>query len=345
MHMTRKGFPALLSLAALILAPAEAAKRRSQWKIEKGEITGEGPAVLWRDPVDIGSRNLFYGAGGKEHEPRGVLRFVKEDLDGSNPKFVVEDEQGAKWKIKLGNEAQCETAASRLVWAAGYSTDQDYFAPFLKVEKMPQRLHRGEKHVTSDGAMRNVQIKRYPPGEEKIGNWEWADSPFVHTRELNGLRALMALINNWDLKDTNNSIYQEKGPSGMMQVYRVADLGASFAGTSYGWPARRSRGNLSSYQKSKFIEESDQEFIDFKVPSRPNFVYFFFGPRTYLSRTHLRWIGEDVPRDHAVWMGRLLARLSHRQIQDAFRGAGYDAEEVDGFSAVVERRIAQLAGL
>src|SRR5579862_5162778 len=30
-------------------------------------------AVLWREPEDIGSRDLFYGPGGEEHQPRGAV--------------------------------------------------------------------------------------------------------------------------------------------------------------------------------------------------------------------------------------------------------------------------------
>ena len=56
------------------------------------------------------------------------MTFVDEDLKGSNPKFVVRDAAGVKWKIKLGTEARPETAATRLVWAVGYSADEDYEA-------------------------------------------------------------------------------------------------------------------------------------------------------------------------------------------------------------------------
>jgi len=336
----------LLTLVALSFPGAEAKKRQSQWKIEKGEITGEGPAVLWVEPGDIASRDLFYGSGGKAHAPEGVFTFLKEDLDGSSPKFEVKDAQGTKWKIKLGAETQSETAATRLVWAAGYFTNEDYFLPSLKIENMPPSVHRGKKWMTPDGVLRNVRLKRYLAGEKKIGNWEWADSPFIHTRELDGLRVLMALINNWDLKDVNNAIYQEKhGDSGPKQVYMISDLGGSFAGTSFGWPVDRSRGNLKAYRKSKFIKHEREQSVDFALPSRPNLVYFFFGPGTYMRRTHLRWIGEDISRERAGWMGRLLSRLSHKQIQDAFRAAGYETEEVDGFSAVVESRIAELSKL
>ena len=37
----------------------------------------KGTPVLWRDPGDITSRNLFYGPGGKAHEPRGHVYFRK----------------------------------------------------------------------------------------------------------------------------------------------------------------------------------------------------------------------------------------------------------------------------
>jgi hypothetical protein len=41
-------------------------------------------------------------------------------------------------------------------------------------------------------------------------------------------------------------------------------------------------------------------------------------------------------------MGQLLAQLSPEQVRDAFRAAGYTPDEVEGFSKVVEGRIAQL---
>ena len=103
------------------------------------KLTVEGPPVLWRDPVDIASRNLLYGPGGKSHEPQGTFTFDKEDMQGSNPKFDVVDQDGVKWKVKLGDEARPETVASRLIWAVGYFANEDYFVPVLKVQKMPHR--------------------------------------------------------------------------------------------------------------------------------------------------------------------------------------------------------------
>src|ERR1700678_783222 len=104
-------------------------------------------AVVWQDPGDIASRDLYYGPGGEKDQPHGPFTFEKEDLDGSNPKFVVRDRDGVKWKVKLGTEARPETVASRLVWSVGYFTDEDYFLADFKADAMPAHLHRGQELV------------------------------------------------------------------------------------------------------------------------------------------------------------------------------------------------------
>src|ERR1700693_2901653 len=63
-------------------------------------------AVLWRDPVDIGSRNLFYGPGGEKDQPHGPFTFIEEDLHGTNPKYIVRDRDQVKWTVKLGIEGR-----------------------------------------------------------------------------------------------------------------------------------------------------------------------------------------------------------------------------------------------
>ena len=294
---------------------------------------------MWANPVDIKSRDLFYGPGGRSHVPHGTFRFIKEDLDGTNPKFTVEDQDGVKWKVKLGTEARPETVASRIVWAVGYHADEDYFVADLHVRGMPAHLHRGQKLVAPDGSAHNVRLKR-ESGDAKIGNWLWRHDPFTGIRELNGLKTIMALINNWDLKDDNNAIRQEGGE----RVYMVSDLGASFGCAGRCWPRERAKGDLAKYSQSRFIRRVTTDTVSFQTPARPRFVYLL-NPKEYLSRVRMEWIGRNIPRADVEWMGRLLARLSPRQIHDAFRAAGYSPREVDEFSAVVERRIAALTDL
>jgi hypothetical protein len=309
----------------------------------KGENTGKG-AVLWRNPADIASRNLFYGPGGAEQQPRGTFTFLKEDTSGTNPKFEVRDSDGVKWKVKLGEEARPETVASRLVWAVGYFTNEDYFLSELRVERMPPHLNRGQNLVGRDGLMRNVRLKRYRKDEKKIGNWQWRHNPFIQTRELNGLRVMMALINNWDLKDENNAVYEE-GRSGdashLEQIYMVSDLGGSFGTTGRSRSHAVSKGNLNSYSHSSFISKVTSDYVNLNTPSRPAFL-FLLSPKEFISRLRLRWIGKHIPRADAKWMGQLLAQLSLEQIRDAFRAAGYTPQEVEGFTRVVEERITAL---
>jgi len=327
----------LIALSALSFSTSGAATKKLR-ALDEG--TASGIALLWRDPTDIAARDLFYGQGGKNHVPHGVFTFVKEDRGGTSPKFVVRDQDGVKWKVKIGIEARPETAASRLAWAVGYYTDEDYFVRDLPVLEMPAGLHRGQNAVDPDGSVHNVRLEREPVTERRIGHWRWRQGPFAGTREMNGLRVLMALINNWDLKDENNAIYQE----GAERVYVVSDLGASFGSAGRSWPGDKAKGNFDSYSHSKFIRKITSDFVDFQAPARPMFV-LLVNPKEYFSRIRLEWIGRHVPRDDARWVGGLLSHLSPRQIRDAFRAAGYSPQDVERFSGVVEDRIAALTDL
>lgn len=299
-------------------------------------------AVLWHDPGDIASRNLLYGSGGDNDQPHPPVSFVEEDTKGTNPKFDVRDQDDKKWKVKLGVEARPETVAARLLWAVGYFTDEDYFLPELEVSNLPSHLQRGEKLVKHGDEVDNVRLKRHIKGTEKTREWHWRRNPFTGTRELNGLRVMMALMNNWDLKDENNAIEEEKETG--RQFYVVTDLGASFGTIRFKFEAGRGKGRLKDYRESKFITKVRPDYVDFSVPASRD-LFGIFDPRDFISRLRLRWIGKHIPRADAKWIGGLLGQLKPAQIEDAFRAAGYSQNDIDSFSAVVEKRIAQLNAL
>jgi len=334
----------LLAMATLVSSAAAAANKGSKTPASEKETPNQANSVLWRSPGDIRSRNLFFGPGGEAHAPHSIFTFVKEDMEGTNPKFDVHDENGVKWKVKLGVEARPETVASRLVWAVGYSANEDYFLPELRVENLPVRLRRGQKLVGPGGTFQNVRLKRYLDDEKRVGDWQWHSNPFSGTRELNGLRVMMALISNWDVKDENNAIYEKKhtgGAEGPEYVYMISDLGASFGSTGRSWTHAGSKGNLNAYSHSRFISKDAERYVDFNFPTRPAII-FIFNPREFISRLELRWIGKGIPSEDVRWVGQLLAQLSPQQVRDSFRAAGYSSDEVEGFSKAVEGRIAQL---
>jgi hypothetical protein len=302
-----------------------------------------GKAILWSDPTDAASRNLVYGIGGEESQPQAPFTFIKEDLNATSPKLDLKDANGVKWTAKLGLEARPETAASRLVWAAGYFVPEDYYLANIHVSGVPDHLQRGEKLIIREGAtveLPSVRFKREPKGEKKIGSWTWKDNPFQGTRQWNGLRVMMALVNNWDLKDENNSIFRSDSGN----IYMVTDLGATFSSDGRSYPPSQTKDNLDKYLNSKFIERTHDGLVDFAVPARPQLPYFV-NPKEYMNRVHLEWIGKNIPVDDARWIGAILARLSPDQIRDAFRASGYSPTEIDGFSQVILHRISELNAL
>jgi len=318
-------------LLVCVTPPASAEPKRIS------KEAGTATPVLWEDPIDISTRDLIMGAGGAGHQPRSPFKFVKEDAAGTNPKYVIVDGNGVKWKIKLGEEAHPETVASRIVWAAGYFVDEEYFVPDIKVDGMPLSLKRGQDQVEPDGLMHNARLKRYNKGEEKEGSWHWKDNPFLGTKEFNGLRVLMALINNWDLKDVNNSIREQDGK----RIYMISDLGATFGTTGLSTSRAAGKGNLDNYTGSKFIDKVTETTVSFGTPSRPALLHVVQAPE-FKHRVDLEWIGKDIPIADARWLGAILSKLSPEQIQGAFGAAGYSPKEVVGFSAVLEQRIAEL---
>lgn len=326
------------------IAAKEIKSTEAPAKLASTAAAGDGAKLFWRQPTDIQFRNLFLGSGGTAHQPRGPFTFMKEDLDGTNPKFVVRDKDGLMWKAKLGAEARPETVASRFVWAAGYSTPVEYFFPSLPVLQKPKHLHRGGNLAGSGDSFSNVRLKLEQKDEKKVSNWRWRKNHELTPRELNGLRVVMALINNWDLKDENNAVYASKNGNSAdkgADVYMVSDLGATFGASGLGVNHDKSRGNLKAYTKSKFITKTTAEYVDFGVPAMPALINVFALPH-FIKRIGLRDIGKRVPRSDALWIGQLLARLSPAQIRDAFRAGGYSPEESNAFAKVVEERIAAL---
>lgn len=319
------------SLYAGYQAPSTAAEKQKEIR---AVITGV--ASLWRDRGDIESLNLFYGSGSPDRQPAGTFTFVKEDAAGATPKFEVKDQSGAHWKVKLDKEAQSETAATRLLWAAGYFVDETYYFPEIRVEQMP-KLARGSEFVQGN-VVRGARLEAVRKPDEMLGNWSWSESPFAGTREMNGLRIMMALINNWDLKSTNNAVYAVEGEA---PRYAVSDLGASFGKTGGVGFGTRTKSDLEDYAESKFIDKTSSEEVDLEIKARPFFL-LAVDPYHYNKLTSRENVARDIPRADARWLGGLLSRLSTEQIRDSFRAAGYTPAEVDGFAGVVQRRIAEL---
>src|SRR5690349_7810002 len=98
------------------------------------QYTMRGQAMRYSIKIALALSTMLAGlALGQGRAPGNRLRFVSEAKGGSNPQFIVQDEYGAKWRVKLGQEAKPETASACLVRTAGYGADVDYYRPQIRV--------------------------------------------------------------------------------------------------------------------------------------------------------------------------------------------------------------------
>ncbi len=301
-----------VSFVPLFLAISPAVEAQSK----KDKAMPRGRPVIWSAPGNIDSRNLYLGPGGAAMQPNlRRITFLEEDKGGySGTKYRIRDGSGREWVAKIGKEAQSETAAVRLLWAAGYETEVNYLVPRLT--------------IPGKGTFEDVRLEARPAFEKRLDEWKWEENPFLGRREFQGLKVMMLLLENWDIKDSNNEIVHARPTSRLRYV--VSDLGATFGktgGLPVLWTITRSRNNPDDYEKAKFVEGVKGNIVKFRYSGKKKGIF------------------DDITVADARWLGGWLSRLSRSQIRDAFRAANYNQEEVNTLTDAVLDRIEQLRSL
>ncbi|HTG87211.1 MAG TPA: hypothetical protein VL907_09270 [Pyrinomonadaceae bacterium] len=286
-------------------------------KSKKKKQAPQGTPVLWERPTDISSRDLFLGPGGTRMRPDlRRITFLKEEKGGYSKKYRVRDASGREWVAKIGKEAQSETSAIRLLWGLGYQTEVNYLVPRVT--------------IPGKGTFTNVRFEARPEEWDRVGEWKWKRNPFLGTPEYQGLKIMMAMINNWDLKDSNNETIQIGKGSDAELRYIISDLGATFghaSTTPLFWRFTRSRNNPSNYANSKFFE---------KV--KGNRVVLHFGGKN-------SGLMKDITVSDAQWLSSWLSQLSDQQLRDAFRAANYRPDEINLLAREIRERSTELLNL
>src|SRR5215207_3841850 len=291
---------------------------------ERSKVSNSSIArpIIWRNPGNVSRRDFRYGPGAAEMAPVGSFTFVEENKSGESPKFVVRDARGDVWTVKLGPEAQAETVSTRLVWAVGYFAEEAYYFDVIRVDNL-SHLSRGQNYV-SGNVVRGARFEPKRTNMKRGSTWGWQKNPFADTRELNGLKVLMILLNNFDAHSGNNRIIYVDNPRGSEARYYVTDLGATL-GRSGGLGGTRTKNDLSDFLSTRFVLGADDGVVKFDYDTRPTGLGHLsvLHPVYYRSQVKKEAAMRGIPVAHARWIGSLLAHLSDEQLRDAFRAANY----------------------
>jgi hypothetical protein len=287
---------------------------------------------LWQEPRDLQKRDLYYGAGGRSlvPNPRANYEFKSEDTRGASPGYKVVDNRGQKWDVKFGEEAPSEVVVSRLLWAIGFHQPTVYYMPDgWRVSNAPSWLE------VAVGPQNGARFRLEPDNWDNAGEWSWYDNPFVGARAFKGLVLANLILANWDYKASNNRIYDVTPPIGdASRVFIVQDLGASLGMERPNLltkirvrALRGTKNHIDDFEKTGFIRRVNGERVEFD--------YGGMDPGLF----------ENISRADVRWLCGLLARLSDRQLNDAFRAAGYVEAQRERYIRKIKEKVAQGAAL
>src|SRR5687767_1357328 len=308
----------MMRIAALVLIAITSASCAGVGQPQVQNAPPPPGASMWVEPADLAGRDLYYGPWGRElaPDPKDVYELVELKHSGVNLGMTVKDSKGREWSVKqpypgnLDSEAPVEVVVSRLLSAVGYHQPPVYYLPAFTLKD-----DFGRK-VTVGGRFRPKleQLK-------EVGAWDWADNPFVGSKEYQGLIVALTMFNSTDLKSSNNSLYERRDGDLVEQWYVTRDVGSALGDTHRFAPRKN---HVDSFEKMPFILGVTNGYVDFA----------YTGWYKNLVRDRVK------PADVA-WASNLLGSLSDQQMRDAFRAAGYEPDTASRFIARLREKIQQ----
>jgi len=290
-----------------------------------GRIEPVSPSVLWEPPGALHDRDLFYGPWGAAAapDPGAVYTYVRNKHGGVNPGVVVRDPRGRIWHVKQaprndrGDEGPVEVTLSRLLSAIGFHQPPVYYLPSFVIHD--------EKGLHPEPGGR---FRLEDPSIHGRGHWSWDDKALRNTRPYKGLLAILLAFGSWDLKDSNNEIYDVARDGRTARWYVVRDLGGALGDTGRYFVKRN---DVDEFEGERYLDGLRHGFIHFA----------YNGKRRGLVR-------HRVSAEDLQWAASLLEGLSDRQWRDAFRAGGYSANTSDRFIHKIKSNVLeaqQLSGV
>lgn len=290
------------------------------------------PSSMWHEPPPVTSmEHWVWGPGGRDWAPAAPFTLVKRDTSGTNPKVVIKDARGRTYDVKLGAKVIADTFCSRFVTAVGYMDEPAYYVAAGTIEGA------GDLHMTlvsRDGHFTKARFQ--PRGQPNFVfmpklNWQWADNPFLGTREFAGLKILMMLLSNWDNKDaepkedSNNGVFRVPYQGREQYFYGVFDWGGSLG--RWGHSLRRDQSDCAGFtlDTPRFVRRTREGRIEWAYQGK---------------HSEVMKIGITV--DDIRWLLTYLHRITPDQMLTGLKASGATDRQSGCWAGSIERRIAML---
>ena len=221
---------------------------------------------MWSDPKDLKSRDLFYGPEGRPasraDRSRSKRRIWMGPIPSSWCAMRLASNGRSNWVWRRGRKPWPRACVGRGLLRHRRLLSSRH----ENRQHAPAKLHRGQKLVEPGGLVHNVRLEAGTQGPKETRQLAVAPRCIHRIAELNGLRVLMAVINNWDLKDVNNAIYQ------------VDRRGFIWSATWARALDRRAAPGLARAQRTMWLPISQlsiyppvtTDSVDFATPARPS---------------------------------------------------------------------------
>jgi hypothetical protein len=304
---------------AMAIAVTVAAAGCAGIGVPQASTTPKPPsASMWIEPTNLESRDLYYGPWGADHapDPNGVYKLVELKHTGVNLGMTVKDDKGREWSVKqafpggLDPEGPVEVVLSRLLSAVGYHQPPVYYLPAFRLkDDFGTRVATGGRFRLKD------------PSLKETASWDWADNPFVGTKEYQGLIVMLVMFNSTDLKNSNNSLYEHRNGDLVEQWYVTRDIGSALGD----WNALAPRkSHPPSFERTPYILGVEGGHVQFAY-----------------NGWYKNLVRDRITPAEVAWASELLGRLSDKQWQDAFRAGGYEPAVANRFIAKLREKIDQ----
>jgi hypothetical protein len=274
-------------------------------------------ATLWEQPTDVATRDVYFGPWGRDYAPNptDTYTFVERKHTGVNLGMTVVDSRRREWSVKqpypggMDDESPVEVVVSRILSAVGYHQPPVYYLPsFTLKDDWGTHIEPGGRFRLKLEAMHD------------IGTWRWEENPFIGSKPYQGLLVMLMMLNDTDLKNSNNTLYERHVGNRVERWYVVRDLGAALGDLN---PISPHKGDPESFEQTPFILGVNNRQVDLNVDG-----------------WYKKLVRGRITVDDVQWASALLAQLSDRQWHDAFRAGGFEPGAANRFIRALRQKVA-----